>query len=99
MFIFGNFVGAIAQLLAVVLRLYMWVIIIRALISWVRPDPRNPVVQVLIRLTEPVLDPIRRRLPTGGIGLDLSPMVALLAIYFLQAFVVGSLGQLAWRFR
>ncbi len=99
MFILGNFMGALAQLLAVVLRLYMWVIIIRALMSWVRPDPRNPVVQIPVRITEPVLDPIRRRLPTAGMRLDLSPMVALLAIYFLQAFVVGSLGELAWRFR
>jgi YggT family protein len=99
MFIFGNFLGAVAHVLAIALRLYMWVIIIRALVSWVSPDPGNPIVQILIRITEPVLSPIRRRLPTGGMGLDLSPMVALLAIYFLQAFVVGSLGDLAWRLR
>jgi YggT family protein len=99
MFILGNLVGAMAHLLAIVLHLYMWAIIIRALLSWVSPDPSIPIVQILLRITEPVLSPIRRRLPIGGMGLDLSPMVAILAIYFLQAFVVNSLGELAWRFR
>ena len=99
MFILGNFLGAVAYILGTVLRLYMWVIIVRAFLSWVSPDPRNAIVLILIRITEPVLASIRRRLPIGGMGLDLSPMVALLAIYFLQAFVVTSLGDMAWRFR
>ena len=74
----------------------MWVIILRILLSWVSPDPRNPIVQILPRIMEPVLNPIRRRLPIGGMGLDLSPMVALVGIYFLQAFIVSSLGELVW---
>jgi YggT family protein len=98
-YVIGNFMGAVAYILATVLRLYMWAIIIRALLSWISPDPRNAIVQVLVRFTEPVLAPIRRWLPIEGMGLDLSPMVALLAIYFLQAFMVTSLGDLAWRFR
>ncbi len=95
MFVVGNFMEAVAHILAVVLRLYMWLIIIRALISWVQPDPRNPIVQFLIRATEPVLAPIRRRLPTAGIGIDFSPMVVILVIYFLQGFLVASLRDLA----
>jgi YggT family protein len=99
MFIVGNFMEAVAHILATVLRLYMWLIIIRALISWVHPDPRNPIVQFLIRVTEPVLAPVRRYLPTGGSGIDFSPMVVILAIYFLQGFLVASLRELAWTLR
>jgi YggT family protein len=98
-FIVSNFMGAVAQILGIVLRLYMWLIIIRALISWVQPDPRNPIVQLLLRVTEPVLGPIRRRLPSWGVGIDFSPMVVILAIYFLQGFLVASLHELAWALR
>lgn len=80
------------------LDIYTWIIIAAALISWVSPDPYNPVVQLLRRVTEPVLRPIRHRLPTG-MGLDFSPMVALLAIYFLKWFLVGSLRDLALSLR
>lgn len=99
MFFVGNFMGAVAHILAVVLRLYIWLIIIRALVSWVQPDPRNPIVQFLIRVTEPVLAPIRRRLPTTGIGIDFSPMIVILTIYFLQGFLVASLRELTWTLR
>jgi len=76
----------------------MWVIIIRALISWVNPDPWNPIVQFLHRATEPVLQPIRRLIPMS-FGLDISPVIAILGIYFLQIFLVQSLYQLANLFR
>ena len=99
MFIVSNFMEAVAHILATVLRLYMWLIIIRALISWVQPDPRNPIVQLLTRVTEPVLASIRRRLPTSGTGIDFSPMVVILAIYFLQGVLVASLRELAWTLR
>jgi YggT family protein len=95
MFVIGNFVAATAQILDMVLTVYLWIIIIRALISWVNPDPRNPIVQFLQRVTEPVLAPIRRRLPTWRTGIDLSPLVAILAIYFLQWFVVATLRDIA----
>jgi YggT family protein len=75
----------------------MWVIIIRALISWVNPDPWNPIVQFLDRVTEPVLYQIRRRLGMGGMGFDFSPIIAILIIMFLQIAVVGSLKDLAIR--
>jgi YggT family protein len=99
MFVMGNFLGAVARLLDLVLWAYLWIIIIRALLSWVNPDPWNPVVQFLTRVTEPVLAPIRRRVPSWRMGIDLSPLVAILAIYFIQWFLVGTLRDVAWRMR
>jgi YggT family protein len=99
MFVITNFLTALAGILQTMLRLFMWLIIIRAFLSWMQPDPRNPIVQFLLRATEPVLAPIRRHLPTGGTGIDFSPMVVILAIYFLQGFLVGSLRELAWTLR
>jgi len=95
MFVVGNFLNGIANVLNIALTVYMWVIIIRALISWVNPDPYNPIVQFLIGITEPVLYRIRRLLP--AMGLDLSPVVAILAIIFLQRFLVTTLLQMAQR--
>ncbi len=95
MFVLANLINGLAYVLDVALNLYMWVIIIRALISWVNPDPYNPIVQFLYRITEPVLYPIRRRLPFGRIGLDLSPIVVILVIIFLQYFLVASLHEWA----
>ena len=97
MFVAGNFIQALAQIIGLVLDLYMWVIIIRALISWVNPDPYNPIVQFLYRITEPVLTPIRRMIPMHGIGIDLSPIILIMVILFLQTFLVKSLFQLAQR--
>ena len=94
MFLIGNFIHAMAVLLSYVLTIYIWLIIIRALISWVNPDPFNPIVQILHRLTDPVLDPVRRRLPDMG-GIDISPIVVLLIIFFLQNFLVTSLMDMA----
>lgn len=96
MFVAGNVLQAIAVILDYVLWLYMWVIIARALISWVNPDPWNPIVQFLQRVTEPVLYPIRRRMGFA-MGIDLSPIIALLVIVFLQVALVQSLKDLAFR--
>lgn len=96
MFVAGNVLQAIAIILDYVLWLYMWVIIARALISWVNPDPWNPIVQFLQRVTEPVLYPIRRRMGFA-MGVDLSPIIALLVIIFLQVALVQSLKDLAFR--
>ena len=87
MFAVGNLLLAVARILELVLWGYFFIIIARAVISWVSPDPFNPLVRFLYRATEPVLRPIRRRMPMTGMGLDLSPMIVILAIYFLQAFV------------
>lgn len=96
MFVMGNVLVGIATVLDYALSLYMWIIIARALISWVNPDPWNPIVQFLDRATEPVLSPIRRRLG-WRMGVDLSPLVAIMAITFLQFAVVQSLKDLALR--
>ena len=85
------------MILGWILEIYMWVIIIRALISWVNPDPWNPIVQFLQRVTDPVLYQIRKRLGMGSMGFDFSPIVAILLIWFLQIAVVGSLKDLAIR--
>jgi YggT family protein len=86
---------ASAWLVEYLLWAYMWIIIIRALISWVNPDPWNPIVRFLYQVTEPVLRPIRRRLPLSGI--DLSPVVVILVIYFLQRFLVRVIAETAYR--
>jgi YggT family protein len=91
MFVFGNIVLGIAKVLDVALNIYMWVIVIRALISWVNPDPYNPIVQVLTKMTEPALRPIRKLLPPWKIGIDLSPLIAVFAIIFLQYALVNTL--------
>lgn len=95
MFILANFISALAKILDYGLTIYMWVIIARALISWVNPDPYNPIVQFLYRITEPVLTPIRRLIPIYKIGIDISPIIVIMAIFFLQNFLVISLLQLA----
>ena len=92
MFVIGNVILGIARVLDIALNLYMWVIIIRALISWVNPDPYNPIVQFLVRVTEPVLRPLRKMLPpwkTGG--LDFSPFIVILVIIFLDYALIDNL--------
>lgn len=96
MFVARNALEGFAHILDWILTLYMYVIIARALISWVNPDPWNPIVQFLERATEPVLYPIRRRLG-WRMGIDLSPIVAILIIVFLQYVLVRSLFEMAAR--
>jgi YggT family protein len=95
MFILANFLSAAAQVLNIGLTLYMWIIIGRAIISWVNPDPYNPIVRFLTSVTEPVLYPIRSRLPISLGGIDFSPIIVILAIIFIQSFLVQSLMDLA----
>jgi len=96
MFVVANLMIAVAKMLDIILTLYMWLIIARAVISWVNADPYNPIVRFLISATEPVLYPIRRRLPMLG-GIDFSPIIVILSIIFIQSFLVQSLIQLAAR--
>ncbi len=98
MFVFSNLLYAAAQILDYALGAYMWIIIIRALISWVNPDPYNPVVKFLYAATEPVLYRIRNFLPYTG-GLDVSPIIVIFAIYFLRSFLVRTLMDIAVRMR
>ncbi|MEJ2589067.1 MAG: YggT family protein [Deltaproteobacteria bacterium] len=97
MFVIGNFLGAAAKIIDIALTLYMWIIIARAVISWVNPDPFNPIVRFLTNVTEPVLYQIRRRLPLNFGGFDFTPILVILAIIFIQSFLVTSLAQMATR--
>ncbi|MFP4308124.1 MAG: YggT family protein [Desulfococcaceae bacterium] len=94
MFIVGNFLIALATVLNIVLTLYMWVVIARAVLSWVNPDPYNPIVRTIASVTDPVLDWIRRRLPVSFGGIDFSPIIVFLAIVFLKNFLVATLAAM-----
>jgi YggT family protein len=85
------FLHALAQVLNIALTIYLWIIIARAVLSWVNPDPYNPIVQFIHSITEPLMYRVRKAIPMPGMGLDLSPILVILAIYFLQIFLVGSL--------
>lgn len=95
MFVMNNFIMALAQLLDFLLSVYLWMVVGRAVISWVNADPHNPVVRFLYEVTEPLLSRIRRLLPLSMGGIDFSPMILILAIMFLQSFLVPTLKQMA----
>lgn len=95
MFVVGNLLAAIASVLQIVLSVYMWIIVIRALISWVNPDPYNPIVQFLRSATDPVLYRVRRWIPVNFGGIDFSPLIVIVGIVFLQSFLVQSLLDLS----
>jgi len=97
MFVLGNLIIAIAKIVDIILTMVYWLILIRALISWVNPDPNNTVVQFLYRTTEPILEPIRRFLPRMSI--DISPIIAFVAVIFLRSFLVSSLYDIGLRLR
>ena len=100
MFVLSNFLVAAARILDIGLTILYWLILIRALISWVNPDPHNPIVQFLYKTTEPILYPIRKILPLGlRLGIDISPIIAFLAIMFLKSFLVRTLIDLALRLK
>lgn len=79
---------ALIEVLSTILNIYTFILIARALISWVSPDPDNKIVQILYQLTEPVLAPVRRFLPPIG-GLDLSVVVVLIAIQVIRSALLG----------
>ena len=100
MFVLANFIFAAANILDVLLTVLYWLIIVRALLSWVNPDPNNPIVQFLYKTTEPILEPVRRRLPPDfRFGIDISPIIVFLIIIFLRSFVVRSLFDLGMRLK
>ena len=93
--ILSTLIQALAQILHMVINIYIWVVIIAALVSWVRPDPYNPIVQTLYRLTEPVYAWIRRYVPTVVGGIDLAPLIVIFGLQFLDLFFVKLLFQLS----
>ena len=96
MIVFSTLLEAIANILHMIINIYIWVIIIAALISWVRPDPYNPIVQTLYRLTEPVYAWVRRYIPTIFGGIDLAPLIVIIALQFIDLFLVKLLLRLAY---
>jgi YggT family protein len=98
MFVLANLLNAVAYVLEFVINIYMYIIIARAIISWVNPDPYNPIVRFLYRATEPVLCRVRRLLPDFG-GLDISPLIVILFIFFLQKFVINSIFEVVNRMK
>ena len=97
MFVIGNLLEALAAVINVVLNLLMLVIFVNALLSWVRPDPGNPIVQTLERISDLLCNPIRRLFPTIISGIDLAPFIAMLVLWFLQMFIVQNLRDMAIR--
>jgi len=95
MFILGNFIRALAEVVNIGLTLFMWIVIAHAVLSWVRPDPYNPIVRFINQVTEPLLYQIRRRIPTVFGGMDFSPIIVLMGVVFLKIFIVDSLLRLA----
>lgn len=100
MFVLANFLSAIASIIDFLLTAFYWLILIRALLSWVNPDPFNPIVRFLNKVTEPVLAPIRKVLPPAfRFGIDISPIIAFLGIMFLRSFLVRTILDIAARLR
>ena len=91
MFIVGYFLNALARLVDLVLMIYMLIIIARAIMSWVKPDPYNTMVQFVFRAAEPALALVRRRLPLRDLGVDVSPVIVILVVMFLRWALVPSL--------
>lgn len=98
MFVLSNFLVGFAKILDMALTIYFWIIVIRALISWVNPDPYNPIVRFLYQVTEPVLYRIRKVVPYMG-GLDLSPLIVIFIIYFIQWAIIPSIIEMALRLK
>jgi len=95
MFVLGYFLMAIAKILDLVLLCFMWIVVARAILSWVNPDPFNPIVRFIHNITEPVLYRIRIFLPASFGGIDFSPIIVFLVVIFLRTFVVSSLFRLS----
>ncbi len=93
----GDFILAIANVLDIVLDIYKWIVIIAALISWVNPDPYNPIVRFLHAVTEPVLRPVRRIIGYRLGPIDISPIIVILVIIFTQSFLIRSLIKLGYK--
>ena len=91
MYIVGYFLMAVANVLNFVLLFFMWIVIARAILSWVNPDPYNPIVRFIHNVTEPVLYQVRKKIPINFGGIDFSPIIVILVVYFLRDFVVNSL--------
>lgn len=95
MFLAVNFLSALALVLDIAITGYLYIVIARAVLSWVNPDPYNPIVRAISAMTDPLFRFLRRRLPLFAGTIDFTPMVVILALYFLDHFLVGSIRDLA----
>lgn len=99
MFVLANFINAVAIIVEFVLSAYIWIILARAVLSWVNANPYSPFVRSLIRfiydITDPLLQRIRRWMPFTSAGIDFSPVILILAVTFLQTFLVPTLREIA----
>lgn len=93
--VLATFLQAIATIASMLLNLYIWILIIATLLSWVRPDPYNPIVQVLYRLSEPVFAKVRRLIPTNIGGLDLAPLIVIVGLKFIDLTFIRILDNFA----
>ena len=98
MFVFGDLLITIARIVDLLLEAYKWVVIVAALISWVSPDPYNPIVRLLYSVTEPVFRPIRRLIGHRLGPIDISPIIVILAIILIQSFLVRTLIKVGYKF-
>jgi YggT family protein len=96
--LFGNTLGLLARVLHIVLNIYLWIIILRAVFSWIYVPSLYQLVRILYRLTEPVLRPVRRYVsPAKFGGLDVSPIIVCILIVFVDSVLVNSLAHYAFR--
>jgi YggT family protein len=96
-FAFGNLLTSIAYVLNILLEIYLWVIIIRAILSWIRPNPYNPLVRIIYGLVDPITYRISRLFPTRIGMIDISPFILLIFIIFLQKFLIKTLFNMGLR--
>ena len=94
MFVLANFFKALASILDIGLTVYMWMVIARAVVSWVNPDPYNPIIVFLRRSTDPVLLPIQRKFPFREMGIDFSPFIAILVLSFIFEIISQTINNL-----
>jgi YggT family protein len=95
MFILAYFIVAVAKVISIGLTIYMYIVIAHAILSWVSPDPYNPIVRFINQVTEPLYYQIRKRIPTVFGGIDIAPVLVILAVVFLNEFLVNSLLMLS----
>ena len=95
MMVVGTLLNAVAMILSMLINLYVWVIVIAALVSWVRPDPYNPIVQVLNRLTQPLYARLRSIIPTAINGIDFAPLIVAVLLKFIDLSLVQILANYA----
>lgn len=93
---FANLLVALARIINLAIQLYIYVVIARAIVSWVSPDPYNPIVRFLYNLTDPVLNRIRRVLPLQFGGLDLSPLALIFGLYLVMTLLNSFIYRIAF---